>query len=440
MMATGLFGDLQLYVNLLFCLAMGILPCLMARRLLPRRKGRAWELGPLLVFAVTFGMVTWVADENALILSPFFFAAFLVCYGGPVLARLVTAAIFYPMLISVNMLFDSAQYLWEDFPLRLTGEGWFIKALLWVLLLLLFRRLIPDGGPLRLSRRMWLLSGALSLAPMLVQLSFTLYNSHNLDLNMNVDMVYDAVLGYLSRMAYTVLPFVLLSTLALLFTLTRLAQYEQMAQERQLEEMHRAYYEQLEQRQAQVRRLRHDMVNHLQTLSALPQEERDAYLQELLDSPALRAPSKWSENRVVNAVLSAKAEDMAADHIRGDLSAPVPALLPFSDTDLCAVLANGLDNAIEACRKLPDPLRRLTLRARVDKGLFVLQVLNPCPEAPEERGGRFFTTKADAGRHGLGLESIRSIAEKYGGSMSAGLRGGDFELLLYLPLDGPTDR
>lgn len=408
-------------------LLMGLLPCRLVRRFLPLRTPRLWALGPWLLFFILFSMVTWVADENGLIILPFFLFTFLVCYGGPVLARLVAASIFYPLFISLNMMVDSLGYVFHPMPF---STSQMIKAACWLLLDLLLCWSIPKDRPLRLSTRLWLLTGALSLAPLSAQLGFVLYHTRGL----SEGIVYDSVRVYMTRMAYTVLPFVLLSCLALLFALRVLSQYEQMVQQRQIEEINSAYYKQLEQRQAQVRRLRHDMANHLQTLSALPDGERDAYLAQLLDSPALGAPSKWSEHQVVNAVLTAKAEEMAADHIQGDLSAPLPALLPFRDTDLCAMVANSLDNAIEASRKLPQDMRRITLKARVDRGLFVLQVVNPCLEEPVRKNGRLMTSKPDRSRHGLGLESVQAIAEKYGGSCCAGLRGQEFELLLYLPM------
>lgn len=400
-----------------------------ALRFLPPPGNRFFKLCAIALFTVGAGMVSWVGDENPLYMLAAYGLVFAVCWPGPPLSRMVVCAVFYPLLTSCNMLIDSIRP-----PYLLTGGGdlykifvWASKAAVWLLISFLIHRFTKKGEALKLSPRMWGLAGLLALAPLFAQLSFVLYNARR---EYDSSEVYEFVL----RLAFTTLPFVLLSCLALLFFLTMMARYEQMEQEQQLSRVNQAYYESLEQRQTQLRRLRHDMANHLQTLAALPTEEKDAYLSELLDSPALRAPSRWSENRVINAVLSAKAEEMAGDHIRGDLSAPVAALLSFSDVDLCALLANSLDNAIEACRKLPPAMRKITLKARVDKGLFVLRVVNPCPGEPEVENGRLRTTKADRMQHGLGLDSIRSIAEKYGGSMSAGVREGDFELLLYLPL------
>lgn len=375
-------------------------------------------------------MPIWVTDENPLILLPFFFFVFLVCYGGSVLSRVVTGSIFYSLIISLNMMIDSARWFWIQFAADNTLLTFTIKSFLWFLISLFLRRIVPDHKPIQLSPRLWFLVGAMSLAPLFSQLSFVIHNTYRY----RNDALVDAIYQFILRLAYTALPFVALTSLALLYALTMLAKYERLMEQHQLDQINRSYYEQLERQQAQVRRLRHDMANHLQALASLPDEARASYLEQLLDSPALHSARKWSDNNVVNAVLSAKAEQMEMEHIRADLSAPLPCLLPFTDVDLCALFANSLDNAIEACRKLPQAERRITLKARVDKGLFVLQVKNPRTGDLLREGGRFRTTKTDSSNHGLGLAGIESITEKYRGSMQIDLQNSDFELLLYLPL------
>lgn len=407
-----------------------LLICKLIRDFLPRRKSRLWELGSWIFFSILLPLPIWILDENPLYILPFFFLIFGVCYSGPFIARIVIASILYSMIISINMVIDSAHFIWNIYPNELHTAGNVMKVLCWIGICLIFHKIAPKRKPVQLPIRLWLLVGAMSLAPLFSQLSFVFYDTWAYPKD-----VQDSIYVFVLQMAYTALPFVFLSSFALLFSIIMLAKYEQLAEKHQLEQINRTYYEQLERQQAQVRHLRHDMANHLQALATLSDQERDTYLEQLLENPALQSSRIWSQNHVVNAVLSAKAEQMEMEHIRADLSAPLPAFLPFSDVDLCALFANSLDNAIEACCKLPQIERRITLKARVHKGLFVIQVKNPCVGELHTEGTQLQTTKSDKQNHGFGLVGMENTVEKYHGSMKAGVQGSEFELLLYLPMN-----
>lgn len=92
----------------------------------------------------------------------------------------------------------------------------------------------------------------------------------------------------------------------------------------------------------------------------------------------------------------------------------IPGELPFEKPDLCALFANALDNAIEACAALDAGSRQIELSARAAKGILAVEVRNPF--GGQLSGGLPKTTKQDAANHGYGLRSIQEIA-KYGGSM-----------------------
>lgn len=399
-------------------------------RFLPRRNSRFLRFCLLLVLMFSAGGPYWIGDANSLYLLPFFFAAFLICCEGPALARLTTAAVLYSLLISVGMMIDSAPAWIAGLRRSLASD--FLKLACWAAILLFVRR-ISSGGTVQLSRRMWALMGMLSLAPLFAQLAFVIGLGDWYELGREAT-------GVVTRFAYLILPFVALSDLALLYAMMTLSEYERLSRERQMTELSRSYYAQLEQQQRQVRRLRHDMANHLETLSGLPDGERDGYLKQLLDSPALKPGKTFSRNRVANVVLAAKAAQAELDETALDLEVSLPERLPVEEMDLCTLLSNAMDNALEACRKLPAAGRRITVRLRADKGMLVLRMENPCAGPVRRAGRRLLTSKPDADNHGIGTESIRSVVRKYGGSVEFSQREGVFEVLLYLPLKPGPDR
>src|SRR5699024_847972 len=107
-----------------------------------------------------------------------------------------------------------------------------------------------------------------------------------------------------------------------------------------------------------------------------------------------------------NVVLAAKAEVMERAGIAADFAVSLPKELPVADTDLAALLGNALDNAIEGVEGAAE--KRIALRCRVDKGLFMLRVENPVGAAIHPD---LATTKADKSAHGFGIPGMREIAE-----------------------------
>jgi two-component system sensor histidine kinase AgrC len=411
-------------------LTAAIAMCRQLGRLLPLRKSWFLRLCMVLVFTFSSGGPLWIGDGNALYLLPFFFAAFLVCCQGILLARLTMAAVFYSLYVSVGMLVDSMERLAALTPPFYGFAQDLLKLVFWTAILLVIRRIAPKGHAVTLSRRLWTLMGMLALAPLFAQLAFVLGLGDWYVLG-------DQAAAVVLRIAYLTLPFVALSDLALLYALVTLSRYEQLSLEQQVAQLGRSYYEQLEQQQFQVRRLRHDMIHHLETLSALPAEEKDAYLAQILESPALKPARRYCQHHVANVVLAAKAAQAEQMGTALELEVALPEKLPFADVDLCALLSNALDNALEACAKLPASQRRICLRAKADKGMLAIRMENPCLEPAKVAGKRLLSSKPDPEGHGFGTESIRSIVQKYGGSVTFTQQQDRFEVLLWLPLNTP---
>ena len=75
----------------------------------------------------------------------------------------------------------------------------------------------------------------------------------------------------------------------------------------------------------------------------------------------------------------------------------------------------------------------MTLKAKVEKGLFLLQVQNPVFHTAAKKGGLFQTTKEDKKSHGFGLDNIKNITLRHGGSFKADNKDNIFTLLVCIP-------
>lgn len=157
----------------------------------------------------------------------------------------------------------------------------------------------------------------------------------------------------------------LFSFVGLLWTTVVLSRQRKLEQQSMYAEMNRKYYESMEQQHFEIRRMRHDMANHLQTLSVLPEKEKEEYIRNLLDNTTAIRNLHYCGDSTVNAVLTVKATAMEELGIRFSYKIDIPTELLWSKTDICTLFANALDNAIEACRQLPGEMRLITLESRM---------------------------------------------------------------------------
>jgi two-component system sensor histidine kinase AgrC len=387
------------------------------------RKGRLWKPLFLLTLAVSSGMVIWIGDPNLLYTLPIYFLLFFLCTRGDWVGRLAVCIVLFCLEMSVCALLDTYVQVLDtdrlyDLLVRLLRTA--IFGALWLLL----RRRFP-AEQVHLSRRLWQVVLGLAAMPLcaliaVVLLTFQKYESAAVNtLALNQGLV--------------VLPFVLVTSLVLLFAILILADHERLERADQLAGLREVYYQGLRQQERQVRTLRHDLRNHLTVVRGRLEQGDTAgalsYLEELSGSPALSGTRRICENDTANAVLTAKAETMRQAGLAPDFAVALPERLPLSDLDLTALLGNALDNAIEAAVRAAD--KTVSVRCRVQKGLFMLRVENALggAVAPD-----LATTKADKTAHGLGLPGMREIAERYGGTLEAGVKAGRFELVVCLPV------
>lgn len=389
-----------------------------------RFKEKRWAK-PILYILLTgsAGMVIWVGDPNLFFTLLVFFPCFLLCTQGELPQRLSLALIFFCYIMAVCAMLDT--YLMHVKAYDLTTR--LLRPVVFGGLYLLLRKRLPPEPP-KLSRRLWRLMLGLGAMPFLSIVAVVVL-SYNIHASLLVQ-------SQALRQGLVVLPMVLGSTLILLLALLTLADYERLQQQERLAALRELYYQNLRREQNQVRTLRHDLRNHLAALQGLLEEGQAAkaldYVNQLEGSPAFAGSRRLCGHEAANAVLSAKLEEMERLGLIADVQISLPEKLSISDVDLCALLGNALDNAMEASVKTRD--KQITLRCRVEKGVLMLKVTNVLTGGETKE---LHSTKADSAQHGFGLPGMREIAGRYGGSLEAGPREGRFELLACLPVTTP---
>lgn len=382
--------------------------------------------------------VIFIGDiTNISLAIPFFLFCILLSCEGSFYKKIAIGLIFSSTVFSFNALRDN--YMIDSYA-RLTDREFslfflhFSSLLFSVFLYIATAKFAPDKN-YELSDGMWKLLLLLTATPIGIVLSIViLYNMSN-------DNNYSTL--YAHQEYAVLLTIALLSFIGLFLAISVLARQQELNHQLMIADINQSYYESMEQQHFEIRRLKHDMANHLQILLALPDEKRTEYIQSLAENTAVTQTLHYCGDATINAVLSVKESLMNRYHIEMQWNIDIPSELPFEKKDVCALFANALDNAVEACMKLEEKERKIILESKTQKGLFCLRITNPT--APIQDNNLLnsseyqdfpSTSKQDKTKHGLGFKSMHETVTRYHGSLSWKTEAGVFELFLYMPLNG----
>lgn len=195
----------------------------------------------------------------------------------------------------------------------------------------------------------------------------------------------------------------------------------------------RKYYGEITEKYDEMRKIRHDINNHLSALAVLLDDgkvsEARKYLGEIsTEIYGQRLPVRTGRN-VLDALLFGKASLAEAEGIAVEFAFYAPLNENISDYSLCGIFGNILDNAIEACRTVKGERKiKLTVKRQMD----MLCIFCENPFAGEIDTDEPETAKADKSMHGIGLKRIRQIAAKYGGTVEIGVKEHIFAISVIL--------
>lgn len=225
-----------------------------------------------------------------------------------------------------------------------------------------------------------------------------------------------------------------------------ITEYYQLKQDKEFLQMqiglHKKEYDSIVEKVDATLIYRHDMRHHINAICALLDEERipeaRQYLEQLTVKFNKNVVEHYCENYSVNLILSSYINRAKYEHIDVTCKTAIPDQIPIDNIELGMVFANAIENAIHACKAIPDVSERKIRIVSNDRcGQLYIQISNPFVGEVLFDGDYPIPAQTD---HGIGTRSIAAIAEKYDGVFSFCADSGIFKTTLILNYETTPDQ
>lgn len=267
-----------------------------------------------------------------------------------------------------------------------------------------FIRINQTRRKMRLSTGYWMLF-------------FTLLISTGLAMYMIFIFQYYNSIAYLDNLSVIAMVGLMYSFMMTLYLYDRMSyQTQELAKQKLLEQQLDSQIKHVDEimiAQKQIKKVRHDLKNHMTALAAYFKskecEEGLEYIDKLIGEVNISGHIIETGNIVIDTILTAKRDLAENKGINFTTNIQIPENLKIASADLCVLLGNILDNAVEACEKA-DNDKKIDVSMVYEESILICRVINT---ALKEDNPTLKTTKKNVDEHGIGLSNIKSVLEKY---------------------------
>lgn len=303
----------------------------------------------------------------------------------------------------------------------------FLAAVTFPIMLWLFRRsFIPamalqDGG---IWKYAWPIPASFNFISL-----FFLSNDYEIN---GADL--SQLLGYLSVMACSILTCLLVAAV-LKRTQERAELMERERHSGLLLELQAQQYRDIAKRMDETTRSRHDLRHQLLLIGSFVTAENleglRAYLSEYERGLPLDTPVSYSENHTINVILGHYIALAKQEQIQVEVDLSLCEIAKIADSDLCVLLGNLMENAIEACRTVSGE-KSIRLKSDLIAKRFSIVISNSFDGVLQTKNGRYLSRKRSFTKEGIGLATVEAVVQKYGGQLRVEQEDGRFLVSLFL--------
>lgn len=283
-----------------------------------------------------------------------------------------------------------------------------------------------------LCRRFYKKLGTLNQRSQIMILIVSTFSYIVMQILMNL-AISDSVLTLQIAIIFSIFFFVLTVTISIA-AIVLSSEYQEKKSETELmllsNSMLEKNYSEMKTAQGIISQQVHDFKNHLRILNGLIERDEKAkeYIDELVGEIYNNSNRCNCGNDTIDSIINCKMNEAEINKISFSYSIDINTAIKISSVDLCAILANQLDNAIEACLKIYDENKRfIKLKISQKESILLFKVTNSVNSDPFENNALLESTKGNSNQaHGYGIKNIKATAEKYSGILKNEYKDGMF--------------
>jgi len=196
------------------------------------------------------------------------------------------------------------------------------------------------------------------------------------------------------------------------------------------------HYNKLQSNFDEVRKARHDLRHHLSVIQAFIDTGEEERLAEYIKDYRATLPDEtvivYCDNYAINSVLLYYTNMAKNEGININVNVELHDKLNISDTDLCIIFGNCVENALEACRRY-DGEKFINIKSMITGDMLTIAIDNSFNGELKKKGDSFISSKESGG--GVGVQSVKSIVRKYNGEARFEASGNIFKASLMMQLN-----
>lgn len=398
-----------------------------------RDRSRKFEIGFVCVYFIVASYTPYIGLVGNLLMTTIRECAYGFCFYRGNDYKFVLAVFLYELLgcacefmIAPLILRNNSDGIMSEQQLYL---GMILAASISLFVVLFLKKALKPQKNKELNKQQWGILTLLALATFLVDVCVYVIYIHS---TRSSD-------GY-----YAIFAAVLMNVI----TIILFKVYEQLTDKAELEMRTMIYQQQAEIYKRQIwerehtvqefRRLRHDMKNHLllaqEFLDECKYKEVSQYIKKLISNEGI-SPQFISKsgNAIVDGLINYKASYIDNMNIDFRVEIEMPRDISIPDVNLCIILGNLLDNAIEGVERVETGTRNIHLAIKYKKKSLFMSITNSYNKDIVNEKNSIFTSSKPTANHGLGLPSVERAVEECGGSMVITQEGNLFKVTVVLP-------